>query len=102
MGKKRSKTQGDLSVTPNLGSDLYWDKIVIMPGRGLYEGFMKNNKREGMGTFTEKSGTVYRGMWANDEPHGSGLKVRLTILLINHQFLILANIYKVKKFTNLL
>jgi hypothetical protein len=73
MGKKRSKTQGDLSENKSKNG-LYWDRVVIS-GKGVYEGFLKNNRREGMGTFTEKSGATYRGLWKDDEPHGPGLKV---------------------------
>ena len=86
MGKKRSKTQGDLSGNRNenrsqsKNDDLHWDRLVIT-GKGVYEGFLKNNRREGMGTFKEKNGTIYRGLWMNDEPHGAGLKVILCIFI---------------------
>ena len=39
---------------------------------GTYEGFFKNNKRHGQGTFTWKYGDKYVGQWKDDKENGQG------------------------------
>lgn len=42
------------------------------PGRGRYEGALKDGKRDGHGTFHYANGNVYVGAWKNDKRHGEG------------------------------
>lgn len=39
---------------------------------GKYTGTLKNQKREGSGTFTAKNGDVYKGEWKDDKMNGQG------------------------------
>lgn len=37
-----------------------------------YEGYWKNDKRDGSGTGVDTNGYVYKGDWRNDDFHGKG------------------------------
>lgn len=39
-----------------------------------YEGYWKNNKKEGKGKKIFDNGDVYIGDWINDKAHGYGIK----------------------------
>ena len=39
---------------------------------GTYNGFFKNNKRHGHGTYNFKSGDKYSGQWNKGNKHGQG------------------------------
>jgi hypothetical protein len=44
------------------------------PDNSHYQGYMVNAKREGHGTFTDKSGNRYEGEWKDDKACGYGVK----------------------------
>lgn len=39
---------------------------------GIYEGYIKNNKRNGKGRYTWKDGNYYEGDWNDDQKEGMG------------------------------
>lgn len=41
---------------------------------GIYEGYLTNGKRNGLGLFIYNSGLTYSGHWKNDVPSGRGMK----------------------------
>ena len=38
----------------------------------MYDGFFKNDKRHGFGTYTFADGRVYSGFWKKGKMHGKG------------------------------
>ena len=48
-----------------------------------YNGDWVMGVRHGMGEFVMSDGSVYRGLWANDKPHGKGT---LSIPYINYTY----------------
>ena len=45
---------------------------IIAYNNGTYEGFFKNNKRHGQGTYSWKYGDKYVGQWKDDKENGQG------------------------------
>lgn len=52
---------------------------IIRFGTGLwYEGSIRNNKYNGIGTMTYPNGSYYKGEWLNAKKHGQGMFVELS------------------------
>lgn len=46
--------------------------IEDLPGRGRYEGYMRNEEKNGHGALYFKDGGHYEGEWKDDKMHGFG------------------------------
>ena len=49
------------------------DTVYVCVG-DFYNGELKNNKREGSGTYRFACGTIYEGEWKNDKREGKGIE----------------------------
>lgn len=45
---------------------------MVYSDTSSYNGDWKYGMRDGQGEFVMSDGTVYRGQWINDKPHGKG------------------------------
>jgi len=49
------------------------DKGFLFNLNGLYQGGLKNGKKEGNGKIVYENGDCYEGSWANNEKNGHGI-----------------------------
>ena len=59
-----------IPIIESLKNNLKYEKINY--GKDIYEGFTKNNKREGFGKYTYENGQYYIGQWLNGIKCGKG------------------------------
>jgi hypothetical protein len=49
----------------------------IWPDGSMYEGWLRDNKANGIGRLIHADGDVYNGYWYNDKAHGTGVYCHL-------------------------